>query len=452
MFKKIIVFGFLIVFVSLFAQKTVNGKMNPAKKYTWFILYKLDGVSQKFVTNGAVNNGVFTLTMPKDATVGMYRILYDNANNKFIDFIYNNEDVDVEFHPEYPTSLIKFSKSKENMVYNDYLNEVGVIHNKLDSIQVVYFKSKDNKQDKFLSKIYSKELENLTKTQTLFESSSTSLMANNFVVANKRFYSNNLIKSPTDYLATIKDHYFDNLDFDNPILIKSSFVIDRIMDYVFYLNTSESKELEYKLRQESIDNVMSKIKKDAFKKQVVESFLYTFAQKEDLVMVDYMFKNHFDKLPISLQDYEFKSLVLDMIKTTIGVKAPNIVWKEKGEEKSLYSLKEHKYYVVVFWSSTCPHCLKEMPELQKYLSDKKDVKVLAIGLETKESKIGWVDEKFYYEDFTHILGENKFDNKYVKDYGVNSTPNFFILNSDKTIIAKPYDVKALKEVYPKLPK
>jgi len=93
-----------------------------------------------------------------------------------------------------------------------------------------------------------------------------------------------------------------------------------------------------------------------------------------------------------------------------------------------------------------------MPRLQKYLEDKPEVQVIAIGLETEESRIGWTDEKYYYEDFIHILGENKYENKYVKDYGVNSTPNFFLLDANKTIIAKPYDVKELKEIYPKLSK
>ena len=100
-------------------------------------------------------------------------------------------------------------------------------------------------------------------------------MANNFIVASKRYYSKDLIKNPNDYLTTIKTHYFDNVDFDNPVLKKSSLIIDRVMDYVFYLNTSNDKNTLVKLRKKGIDTVISKIPVITLKK--IESLLYTLA-------------------------------------------------------------------------------------------------------------------------------------------------------------------------------
>jgi len=465
MLKKVFLLGLIISFTSLFSQHTIKGKLTPVGKNSWAILYKLNGVNQKYVDNANFDNkkftkeGEFTVTVPKGYPTGMYRLLYDNENNKFIDFIYNNEDVIVEFHPDYPSQLVKYDKSDENKIFQKYIAEVSVLQNRLDSLQVAYFQTKDKKEEIKLSTVYSTDLVELSKTQKSFETNSKDKLANHFIKASNRYFSKNLIKDTNEYLKAIKSHYFDYVDFNSSVLLKSSLLIDRVMDYVFYLNTSEDSKTLVKLRKEGIEMALSKVSKPELKKDVVESLLYTFAQQENIEMVDYLLKDHFTKLPVALQDFEFKALIKDMLKTTIGNKAPNLVWQEKGEDKSLYNLnlKEKKYYLVVFWSTTCSHCLKEMPILQKYLDDKKDIQVIAVALETKASKIGWVDEKYYYEDFIHVLAlssdnENTYQSSYVKDYGVNSTPNFFLLNSDKTIISKPYDVKELKEVYALLQK
>lgn len=458
MFKKILLLGLFISFTNLFSQHTLTGQMKPAnKKYTWAILYKLNGVNQKYVNNLTIENGKFSVEIPKNSPAGMYRLLYDNANNKYLDFIYNNEDVTVEFHPDSPSQLVKYEQSQENIIYQKFIDKTSILQNKLDSIQVVYFQTKDKSHENNLNKLYKKELTELIKIQKSFDTDTKDKLANNFIVASKRYYSKDLIKNTNDYLTTIKTHYFDNVDFDNPILKKSSLLIDRVMDYVFYLNTSNDKNTLVKLRKEGIDTVISKIPSDDFKKDVIESLLYTLAQQEDLELVDYIFKNHFTKLPISLQDYEFKELIKDMLKTSLGNKAPDIVWKEKDKTKNLYSLKEHKYYLVVFWSTTCSHCLKQMPVLQKYLEDKPEVQVIAVAIETNNSKVTWTDEKYYYEEFKHVLAlssdeDSVYKSSYVKDYGVNATPSFFLLNSDKTIIAKPYDVKELEKIYPAISK
>lgn len=448
MLKKILFLGFILSFINLFAQHTVTGEIKPANDHSWLILYKLNGVSQKYINDTTVLEGKFSVEIPKNSPSGMYRLLYDNINNKFVDFIYNKEDISLVFHPDYPMQLVKFSKSGENILYQKYIEKISSLQNRLDSLQVSYFQ--ENVATKELKSHYSKELIELKREQKIFETESKGKLVNHFIVANNRYYSDTLIKSTNDYLNVIKTHYFDYINFDDSELHKSSLFVDRIMDYVFYLNTSNDKKTLIKLRKEGVTKVLSYVKKTKLKKDIIESLLYTFAQQEDLEMVSYLIEDHFKKLPVAYQDYAFKEMINDMLKTTIGNKAPNIVWTEKGKEKSLYKLKDKKYYLVVFWSTTCPHCLQEMPLIDKYLKDKSNITSLAIGLETEESKVTWTDEKYYYEQFTHILGENKYENKYVKDYGVSSTPNFYLLNSDKIIIAKPYDVKAFIKAYDKL--
>ena len=60
-------------------------------------------------------------------------------------------------------------------------------------------------------------------------------------------------------------------------------------------------------------------------------------------------------------------------------------------------------YLLIFWSSDCGHCLKELPEVYSYLASRpeKDFKVVAIGLETTPEK--WNKTIKFWPQFTHVL-------------------------------------------------
>ena len=129
----------------------------------------------------------------------------------------------------------------------------------------------------------------------------------------------------------------------------------------------------------------------------------------------------------------------------------NIEIKEKDKlvEKKLTQLEGAENYIIVFWSSTCSHCLDEVPQLQTFIKslEKDKVKVVAIGLEDEPYK--WKDLTYSYPEFIHVYGEGKWDNEIGDAYGVTSTPTYFILDTDKKIISKPVDFDALKKYFEK---
>ena len=99
----------------------------------------------------------------------------------------------------------------------------------------------------------------------------------------------------------------------------------------------------------------------------------------------------------------------------------------------------------MFWSSTCGHCLSELPELHKLVDS--SIKVIAIGLE--DAPEFWTETIKQFPKFTHVYGDKKWDNEIGNSYNVNSTPSYFVLNKDKIITAKPYDIKAVKQLFVK---
>jgi len=125
-----------------------------------------------------------------------------------------------------------------------------------------------------------------------------------------------------------------------------------------------------------------------------------------------------------------------------------INWQDFSGNHDLYSLKGYKYYLVLFWSSTCSHCLHEIPILYKYIKDKKAIKVIAVGLESGPNP--WNKEMQKYPNFIHVFGANKWQNKFSKAYNIHATPTYIILDADKNIISKPYGEADVKKFFDNL--
>jgi thiol-disulfide isomerase/thioredoxin len=448
MFKKLLL-AFLLVSSFSYGQFTVNGEMQPTGNYPYMIMYQLQGAKQNYIAHDSIVNGKFSITIPAKQASGVYRLVYDIKNRLFVDIIYDNENVSLALNPKNPNQSVEFTTSENNKIYQKYLKKTQPIQQKIDSLQTVYFNLSDKATEKKINKNYQQNYNNLTTIQQQFETQSTGKLVNHFIKASARYNAKNLIKSPADYLASVKEHFFDNIDFNSKMLLNSTFINDKINDFIFHLNTSDDKKILTQLYKEAITTVINKINTNAnLTKDIEEGLLYTFAEQENISMVNTIL-NYYLQLPTELQDPGFIGDIKGQLKTAIGNIAPNILWNKDNKSKSLHMLSDSPYYLVVFWSSTCGHCLKELPLLKAYLKDKNNVEVLSIGLETEESKSGWKDETYYYPDWIHIYGKDKWKNKFAREYGVNATPSFFILDTQKKILAKPDDVEELKVFFEK---
>jgi len=103
--------------------------------------------------------------------------------------------------------------------------------------------------------------------------------------------------------------------------------------------------------------------------------------------------------------------------------------------------------VLVFWSTSCSHCLKEIPELHNFSQDKKDIKVVAFAME--KNNLSWSSLKITLPNWHHVLGLNKWENKTARTYNIYATPTYFVLDENKKIIAKPNNLEELKTILKK---
>lgn len=101
---------------------------------------------------------------------------------------------------------------------------------------------------------------------------------------------------------------------------------------------------------------------------------------------------------------------------------------------------------MLFWDPDCGHCQKVVPEVKKLydIVKGKGVEIYAMCTETEMDK--W--KKFIREkklDWINVA-DPKYQNNFRYEFDITSTPQIFLLDSNKVIIAKKIDVGVLADM------
>lgn len=456
LFMKKFLILFLFVSSITKAQFTIKGKIHPVKGHKWALLYKVEGARQEFIKNSQIKEevqsingknltvGLFDFELPADAKSGSYRVTYDLQNNGYVDFLFNKEDVAFEFNPGDSENTLVFKKSKENLLFEKFTKNISSVQYKIDSLQSAYFKTPTSS----LAEDYKKLLIDLEKVQNSYIQNSRGTLAYHFIKATNRYNSPQIAKQPQEYLNNAVTHFFDEIDFSSRYLYNSSFLIDRIADYVFYMNFSQDPIKQKELYKKAITTSLNKVTTDSFKVDVLEFLISQFSSVKNAEIVDYLFAEYYDKLPSELQNKEFKTRIVGDMSVAIGRIAPDFYWKENEVDYSLSSLTDGLSYLLIFYSTSCSHCLREVPQVYDFLKGKNNTKVIAFAMETED--ITWKKYQKQLPGWHHVLGLGKWENKIARKYQINSTPTYFVLGINKKIISNPEKIEDLKLVLEQL--
>lgn len=433
--KLIIVFVFLSTLL-VNAQHTISGTFSPSKDYTWLIAYRLKPGTQVYTADTEIRNGEFNLEFPENATPGTYRMVYAVPQEEFyFDVIYNGkEDIFLSFNSDQGPL---FSTSKENILFGTYFKEIQDVERDL-----IAFYSEASSD----VRAYRKILKKYQEVQSSYEKRSVGSIANQFIIANKPYIPSDY-ESIQQYVAHRKKSYFDALDFTNSTLQASGFLTDKITNYVFTslpLEHIEKADTE-KAIQANVDTIFKKLTSvsDDYRFHIGYNIWTQSSASDFNETADYIFSHYLKKSPSAITNQEIINNIEIHNRLRIGAIAPEISWKKGASLINLSALKEAKNYILIFWSSTCGHCLKELPALHKELKKYPNVTVIAVGLEDNDTY--WQIESKKLENFEHVIALGKWDSKYADLYNIQSTPTYFILDADKHIIATPESDKEVVE-------
>ena len=448
MLKKLLC-ALLFISLSVQSQNTITGTLSPKNDLvTRIILYQLKGAKQVYISNSKIDNDQFKLEIPKGTAIGMYRLSFSPSDLGFVDFLFDQEDVSFKYDSLNLLNPVEFLTSVENITFANYLLETDKVKQKLDSLQIAFFGLKDKKQDEITIDLYVNAFDYYANIQSQYEEKTAGKLANHFIKANYKYYAPKLFTAPQTYLNSIKQHFFDFINFEDSALKNSTFFGEKASEYVFYLNVSDDFQVQNGLYKKAINEVMQKVgENDEVKSEILTSLMYAFEQYENLNLVGFVIDNFYSNLPITFKDEILIAEMQSKIKLAVGNKAPEITWEENGVQKKLseLSVSGAENYILFFWSTTCSHCLNEIPKLYEFSKNNAAIHVIAVALE--DNKMGFDEYAPKLKTWTTILGLKKWENEMAKEYKINATPTYFILDKDKIIVSKPEHFEDIKAYF-----
>ena len=427
---KKFVFSFLCLFLicsSVFSQ-TINGKFSiPRQANKKVLLYSTEGNYKYIIDSVKVKNeGSFAFT-DKKLALGYYKLALGNENN-IIDIILNPSEnsVDLEFSQVRLERGINILNSEENKALWEYKKKEKEVKKTIKTLKKQRAKNKGDeiKTNEISNEINKKEKELFDFTQD---------------VINKypfTFFSKAMVASKTSIKE--KENYFNDLDFNNEAFIRSKVFSTRFQEYI--IKHSGHTEVGY---YNAVDEIMNKAKVN---EKVFEFSLYNLLDGfygsglEDIatyIMEEYFYGEACGDIEINDLLRQKAQLIKNL---QVGNIPPDFTIKNNyGTEINLKNTcSNNKYTIIMFWASHCGHCMRDLPGFVPVYNEykPKGLEVIGVALDVNESKWKTTIQNNNF-NWTNVSQFKNFQSPVCKDYKVNKTPAFFILDREMKIVNKP---------------
>lgn len=410
---------------------------------------KSEGV---FASSKKLTPGIYFVVSPK------YAILFDflmdeNQKFKIIADTTNLSDVTI-------------IGSNDNTIFKNYSKSMNEIGAQLTEIEKA-FKSAANKNDSttLTNKYNDKKKEMNEKRQAIMKGQPSSMTA----------YFLNVMQRPdapaipivngkadsTYPFYFVKNHFWDNVVFNDNRLIRTPFFEAKLDEYFKNYVSREPdsiiEEVQYMLTVAKTGN------------EIYPFLLFKFTNKyitpefmgQDKVFL-HIYQNFFAKGDTTLLNEASKKSITEraysMMANQLGLAAPPLVLNDINDKKiSLYDISS-PYTFVAFWDPTCSHCKVEIPRVDSFYKaiwSKLNVKVLSVNINFKELS-AWKTfiKENKLEAWTHAYQTEADLNKEIQQgkpttirqlYDVFKTPTFYLLDANKKIIAKNLSIEQFND-------
>jgi thiol-disulfide isomerase/thioredoxin len=439
---------FCLVVGFSFAQNnsTITGTFKGNSTYAQVILKQFN-VGSSPIARAEIIGETFTLTLPENITPGVYRLQYAFAQNEqYLDIIINGKDQNIVFTlpADEPYAFPTFANSKENQLWYNY---IATNTQQLERISLLnQFINAYPNPNASVIKVAQQEWENekalYWKSFGLFKLNAVGTWAYE-MVANRPYYFTNPKDHPRtqDYYKRI--HFWDGFNASNPALINTPLYTEHILNYLRYWmnpNMNFSPDEQIKGFKNAVDTILHKFSGTNETKEFAYKYLTLgfkeIGQEEVLQYLDEQYQALAEQCLNETEKSAFEKRMQGYKALKVGNEAPDFVLKMdnfNNEAQNLYQLKSEKT-IIVFWSSTCPHCLEEIPKLNEWAATQKNLKVIAVSLDTDKTVYEETIKKF--PSLIHTCDYKGWNTEAATKYYIAATPTFIVLDKSKKIIGK----------------
>ncbi len=406
-----------------------------------------------FEGNEKLLGGIYLLVMPPD--------------NQFFQFLVDDDEqwFSMETKLEDTAKDMKVDGSPDNEYFYQYLNFLDSKRPEAEELrqQIKDAGDDEKKKSKLQAKLDKIDKEVMDYQQGLILQHPNSLTAAtikaNMPLDVPEFTGE---KKDVESFYWVRDHWFDNVDMSDERMIRTPFFFQKVDHYVQKMTVQHPDSLNV-----AIDNVLKLVKpaEESFKFFLIH-FLNVYA-KSKLVGMDAVYVHIAQKYyatglaPWTEQD-QLEKIVDNANRLEpllIGKVAPNIQMEtQDGKQMWLHDFAS-PVTVLFFWDPDCSHCKKSMPAMVDFAKKYKDKGVAVFAICTKlvtrddqgnfsfdEVNKCWSAIKERDMDVFFNTVDPYHRSRYKTIYDIRSTPQIYVLDTDKTIFSKRIGVEQLPEV------
>lgn len=237
-------------------------------------------------------------------------------------------------------------------------------------------------------------------------------------------------------------HFFHFVPWHDERIITNPYLSNKVLEYLFSFTERSEEGIHY-----AIDRIMGNEgthpKVEAF---LVELLVDFFTQKGVSDFVAYMHDRYLGNCDLPLSD-ELKAKIKAAVPVAKGEQLPEISLPDGDGMEVPIEVLNGNLNVVLVWSSTCPHCLRELPRL-KALYDHmgpKKMNVYAISLDTdreswirtvRENKLNWIN----------INDPKGWEGNIPQQLGVLGTPAILLVDADRRLLGRASSFEGLQRI------
>jgi len=408
-------------------------------------------------------------------TGGLY-LLYVDPSHYFDLLLGDDQQLTIRADTSDLLHGIEFRESEDNLVFKEYKNFLQAKRVELEELNAL-LKSASSPADSSRIREQQKELNSQMEAyMDRIEADHPDLFVTDFIGATRE-------PVPPESMLTgvrrhddsirfffYREHYFDRFDPFDLRLLHTPLYEGKIMNYISRAVPQHPDSLIV-----AVDYLLTGSKKneELYRYMLITLFNY-FAESKFIGMdaVYFHIAEYYYLPDASWSSPEFLGKLKENLEnskpTLIGKKAPNLILRQIPEEHfgmaeqdtaikrdphighDFFMYDVDAYYTILyFWEADCGHCQKATPVLHEVYTRLKDkgVEVLSVHvINSIEGKEKWVD----FVNENHLLGWincwSPYSNEFRKLYNLQSYPQLFILDRDKTIVAKQVTPEQAEEI------
>ena len=428
--KKYIFLPLSILGTSLFAQFSINGKIDNYNSKP--VLVKIfDNGSPKIIQNIKTDaSGNFTAKVPVEYN-GLIKLEMPAGGT--INMLSANENI--KFRTNYGEKLqqdLQVIEGKTQIEYNA-LQKLAPLKD-LNANLLPHLKNVYQPTDAFYKAIEAEQerISKLSQNQTI----NSSLVK----YINELESILNETKNNSSVSADTANKILSHIEKDDNRLEHSGMLQELVYAYINYQFSQNQGNTPESVVMSATEVLLEKGNIETERGQNVLSTLFTLIPENNFANFHSTYKTKVNALTCKVTDDLKSKVKSESLK--IGNKAPDIKFETpvKGK-KSLYDIKANQK-LVVFWASWCPACNNEMPYIKEYYNEfkKNGGEIVAISLDYDQSMFNEATKDLQWFNYTDLM---RWDSPIAASYHVESTPTIFLLDKDNKIVKKVSHVNEL---------